>query len=299
MAPEDVLDRTPNVLSRDQQESYFANGYLLIEQAIDGPVLEKLRSATVQAVNASRTVSISDTTWDLETGHTTDEPKLRRLTSPNDYDDTYWEYASSPAISGILTDLIGPNIKFHHSKLNFKWSGGGEEVKWHQDIGFWPHTNFTPCTVGLYLEDCTDDQGPLGVIAQSNQGPLFDQYSEDGEWVGGLSDDDVGRLDLSKETYLPGPAGSITIHNCRTVHGSRKNQSERPRPLLLNAYAAADAMPYTVNPAASSKYDQHIICGSPARWARHDAGTCLIPPDWSGGYTSIFALQQEEDQPAM
>ena len=156
-------------------------------------------------------------------------------------------------------DLIGPNIKFHHSKLNFKWSGGGEEVKWHQDIGFWPHTNFTPCTVGLYLEDCTDAQGPLGVIAQSNQGPLFDQYDEDGEWVGCLSDNDVGRLDLSKETYLPGPAGAVTIHNCRTVHGSKKNQSERPRPLLLNAYAAANAMPYTANPAASSKYDQHAV----------------------------------------
>ena len=84
MAPEDVLARTPNVLSRDQQESYFANGYLLIEQAIDSPVLEKLRAATAQAINASRTVSISDGTWDLETGHTADEPKLRRLTSPND-----------------------------------------------------------------------------------------------------------------------------------------------------------------------------------------------------------------------
>ena len=42
MAPEDVLARTPNVLSRDQQESYFANGYLLIEQAIDKTILEKL-----------------------------------------------------------------------------------------------------------------------------------------------------------------------------------------------------------------------------------------------------------------
>ena len=132
-------------------------------------------------------------------------------------------------------------------------------MKWHQDIGFWPHTNFTPCTVGLYLEDCTAAQGPLGVIAQSNQGPLFDQYDEDGEWVGCLSDNDVGRLDLSKETYLPGPAGAVTIHNCRTVHGSKKNQSERPRPLLLNAYAAANAMPYTANPAASSKYDQHAV----------------------------------------
>ena len=294
MAPEDILVRTPSMLSRAQQESYFDNGYLLIEKVIDSLVLEKLRAATARAIDASRSISVSDAVWDLETGHSAEEPKLRRLTSPNDYDNAYWEYASSTAISGILTDLIGPNIKFHHSKLNFKWAGGGEEVKWHQDIGCWPHTNFTPCTVGLYLEDCTDDQGPLGVIAQSHRGPLFDQYSDEGAWVGCLLDDDVEKLDLSREVYLPGPAGSITIHNCRTVHGSRKNQSKRPRPLLLNAYAAADAMPYTVNPARSSKYDQHIICGSPARWARHAAGTCLIPPDWSGGYTSIFWLQQEE-----
>jgi hypothetical protein len=37
------------------------------------------------------------------------------------------------------------------------------------------------------------------------------------------------------------------------------------------------------------------VRGKPARWARHDPRPCLLPPDWSGGYTSIFAVQQEED----
>jgi hypothetical protein len=37
-----------------------------------------------------------------------------------------------------------------------------------------------------------------------------------------------------------------------------------------------------------------IVRGKPARWAYHDPRPCLLPPDWSGGYTSIFALQQEE-----
>ena len=63
---------------------------------------------------------------------------------------------------------------------------------------------------------------------------------------------------------------------------------------MLNAYAAADAFPYTHNPAYS-KYDQQIVRGEAARWAHHDPRPCLMPPDWSGGYTSIFALQQEED----
>jgi len=53
-------------------------------------------------------------------------------------------------------------------------------------------------------------------------------------------------------------------------------------------------MPYTHNPL-QSRYMGRIVRGSPARWAHHDPQPCLLPPDWSGGYTSIFALQQEED----
>ena len=298
MAPEEILQNKPQFISRKQQESYFDNGYLLIENAINSQTLSKLKDITAQAIDDSRQVVQSDATWDLEPGHCPDNPRLRRLTSPNDYDDTYWGYASSEAITEILSDLIGPDIKFHHSKLNFKWAGGGEEVKWHQDISFWPHTNYTPCTVGLYLEDCNDEQGPLGIIAGSHKGPLFNQYNEDNQWIGCLSDKDVMQLDMSRETYLPCPAGSITIHNCRTVHGSRINRTDRPRPLLLNAYAAANAMTYTFNPARS-KYDQQIVRGQTARWARHDPEPCLLPPDWSGGYTSIFTLQQQEESHTM
>jgi len=96
---------------------------------------------------------------------------------------------------------------------------------------------------------------------------------------------------------LPGPAGSLTLHNCRTLHYSAKNVSDLGRPLLLNTLSSADAFPYTVNPIRSSK-DQTIIRGKRAEWAHHDPQPCLMPPDWSGGYTSIFALQQKESRAA-
>ena len=57
---------------------------------------------------------------------------------------------------------------------------------------------------------------------------------------------------------------------------------------------SADAFPYTINPIRS-KHDQTLIRGKPAPWAHHDPRPCLMPPDWSGGYSSIFALQQQED----
>ncbi len=255
--------------------------------------LERLRAVTNQMVDDSRQVTRSDAVWDLEDGHSAETPRLRRLSSPNDHHPTYWEFASRSVLPDIVADLVGPNVKFHHSKLNFKWARVGEEVKWHQDIGFWPHTNYSPCTLGTYLYDCTMEQGPLGVIKGSHNGPLYDQYDDKGEWIGCLSDEDAAGLDVSKVVYLDGPPGSVTIHNCRTIHGSRPNSSDEGRPLLLNVYAAADAFSYTPNPL-HSKYDQEIVRGKPVRWADHDPRPCLVPPDWSGGYTSIFALQQEE-----
>jgi hypothetical protein len=81
----------------------------------------------------------------------------------------------------------GPNLKFHHSKLNFEWSKGGAEVKWHQDIPAWPHTNYTPCTAGTYRYDCGREQGPLAILKGSHEGPIYSEYDEAGRWVGCLS----------------------------------------------------------------------------------------------------------------
>jgi hypothetical protein len=58
----------------------------------------------------------------LAHGHTADTPMLTRLVSPVDVDPLYWQYATEIAAS-VAADLIGPNVRFHHSKLNFKWSG--------------------------------------------------------------------------------------------------------------------------------------------------------------------------------
>ncbi|CAN0457553.1 unnamed protein product, partial [Phaeothamnion confervicola] len=162
----------------------------------------------------------------------------------------------------------------------------------------WPHTNSPPLTVGTYIYDCGMEQGPLGVIPQSHKiEPMPTQYDASGKWVGCLSEADVARLDTARAVYLTGPAGSLTLHNCRTIHGSPRNDSDLGRPLLLYTLTSADAFPYTGNPIKSG-YDQSIIRGKAAAYAHHDPRPCLMPPDWSRGYTSIFSLQQEESEAA-
>ena len=40
--------------------------------------------------------------------------------------------AGPSAAADIAADLLGPDLKFHHAKLNYKWHSGGEAVSWHQ-----------------------------------------------------------------------------------------------------------------------------------------------------------------------
>lgn len=296
MTPEQVLSHPSRVLTQSQREFYFENGYLLVEKAIPEDWLERLRAATQELIERSRAIAKSDAIYDLEPDHRPDAPRLRRVSSPIEQHPAFWEYCSQSLLGDIVADLVGPDVKFHHSKLNFKWAKGGEEVKWHYDISFWPHTNYSPLTVGTYLYDCGMDQGPLAVLPGSHKAePLPSQYNDRGEWIGCLTEADAAKLDLSKAQYLTGPAGSITLHNCRTLHASPRNISDLGRPLLLFTYSSADAFPYTVNPIRS-RYDQAIIRGKRALFAHHDPRPCLVPPDWSAGYTSIFALQQEEQK---
>ena len=294
MTPEKILFHKAKVLTQAQREAYFRDGYLALEGFVDQDWLDRLWQVTEGFIEESRGWTKSDDKFDLEPNHSAESPRLRRLTWPVTHHPLYWEFASRGPIVDVAEDLLGPDVVFHHSKLNFKWGGGGEEVKWHQDISYWPHTNYSPLTIGAYIYDVGPDQAPLGVIPGSHDGELFDQYNDKDEWVGCLSDEQLERVALGDAEYLMGPAGSVTIHNCRTVHGSAPNDSERGRPLLLNAYSAADAFTYTANPVPS-RHMGAIVRGKPARYAHHDPRPCQVPPDWSGGYTSLFALQQEEE----
>lgn len=117
---------------------------------------------------------------------------------------------NSPATGPILDlaeDLLGPDVRLHHSKLNSNWAAGGEEVKWHQDIQFWPHTNYSPLTIGVYLQGVTDEMAPMGVLPGSHNRKLYDLADSDGNWTGALNADDLERIDLDKVVWLKGTAG--------------------------------------------------------------------------------------------
>ena len=177
MTPDEILRCKTKVLTQEQREDYFTHGYISVESIIDNNTLEDIVNVTNQFIEASKEIFSSGDDYDLSPGHNAERPMLRRLKRPDEKHELYWNFANG-ILADIAPDLAGPDVVFHHSKLNFKWAGGSDAVKWHQDAQFFPHTNYNVFTIGCYLEDTNMDNGPLAVIPDSHLGPLYDQYGE-------------------------------------------------------------------------------------------------------------------------
>jgi ectoine hydroxylase-related dioxygenase (phytanoyl-CoA dioxygenase family) len=290
MLEADILKCKTTVLSKEQREQFFEDGYLVVDDVVDRSWVDRLRDAMEEMIERSRSFSESDTTFVLEEGHTPDNPRLRRLSSPVAHHPTFWDFAAQSKSADVAADLCGPDVKFHHSKLNFKWPKGGQLFDWHQDIQAWPHTDYSPVTIGVYLNDCGLEQGPLLAVKGSHKEPLRSMYDKNGNWVLRIDEEDMPENWSQNTAALTASAGSLVILNCRVIHGSRRNASDHMRPLLLNVYSSADSMPYTFNPIPSG-HAGTIVRGEAARKACHDPRGCELPPDWSKGYSGPWKHQ--------
>jgi ectoine hydroxylase-related dioxygenase (phytanoyl-CoA dioxygenase family) len=231
------------MLTRDQVESYRRDGYLVVHDVLTAGELGNLREIVDGLVEASRSVTQHDAVYDLEPTHSAEEPRVRRIKEPHSVHSAFRDIAFSKKIADILTPLIGmtSGIRYQTGKLNMKSAGHGAAVEWHQDWAFYPHTNDDLLAIGLYLDDCGLDNGPLMVIPGSHTWPILDHHA-DGVFCGAI-DPSATDVDFSKAVPLTGKAGSMTIHHVRMVHGSALNTSGRPRRLLLFQYTAVDAFP--------------------------------------------------------
>lgn len=278
-------------LSKQQTGFYRENGYLLLERVIDDLMLARLRAKIDEYLEASRRIEHSNEIYDLDRSHSAAYPRVRRLKDPYLRDPLFRDLAESDAIVEPVAQLLGGTVRFDHSKLNFKHPGAEAEIQWHQDWAFYPYTNDDLLAVGVMIEDCTADNGPLMVIPGSHKGPIYDHH-HDGLFAGGIEREAIAPL-LDQAVDVTGPAGSISLHHVRTLHASRNNMADTLRPLLLFSYAAVDAFP-VFDSYDIEEFDARILRGEPVRAGRMEALPFRIQVPRKAGTDSIF-----DDQEAM
>ncbi|MEZ5855664.1 MAG: phytanoyl-CoA dioxygenase family protein [Hyphomicrobiaceae bacterium] len=292
MTPGDILSHPAVRLTEEQRRQYFAEGFLTIPNAIPADWVDRLRKLSDQFVEASRQFDKTDEVFDLGPRHSPDTPHVRRLKALVDRHPDFWAFASRSPLTDIAEDLVGPDVKFHSSKLNYKWPGTGEVVKWHQDITAWPHTNYSLVTLGVHLDDVGYDEGPLSCVPGSHEGELYVHRDGEGRWTGSIDDGDLKDAGLDRAQDMKGGPGTVIAINCRTLHASRANLTNRVRALPLFIYGSADAFAWMPPPSPTRKTG-HIVRGQPAKVAHLDPRPCPVPPNWAEqGYNSIFSAQK-------
>ena len=270
------------MFSEGEITNFWRDGYAVLKSAVSQTQLAALKAELAAWVEASRqeTKPFGPPTvdgrprFDMGAEHRPDHPALRRVNNPSDISPAYWDAVANSPMTVAVTALIGPDVKFHHCKINLKLPGTATEVGYHQDFAYTPHSNDDLVTCLLMLDDMTADNGCLTVIPGSHKGAVLSHWQ--GERFTGVVAAETVAAVKPQEVAITGKAGDACLMHTCLLHGSAANRSALPRGLYIAVYAAADAVPLTGNVMANGN-EGRILAGQASRKARMVAREMELP----------------------
>lgn len=289
--------RNSSYSSATLEEDYRRDGYILLEQFLPPDLLSELQEKTRAIERGVANRSLHDPLLDVvldEDG----SARLRRIEHPQHLDEVYDRVRTYGPLLDLLEPLLGGRgVRFDHGKLNFKPPRTHSSVEWHQDWAYVPHTNDDLCAVGVFLEGSTPENGPMMVVPGSHKGAVYSHH-QDGMFVGAVDARDLAEI-LPRAVPLLAPAGSVSIHHTRLLHGSRNSArtSASTRPLLFYNYFAVDAFP-VFHAVPWDEFNARILRGSPVSTPLLKELPMRIPrptPAASDGQStrSLYELQRD------
>ncbi len=170
----------------------------------------------------------------------------------------------------IVEAILGPNVEiFGNGQCLYKEPVGGHPKHLHQDSAYFEHRYQGPVGILNYVVDTDLVNGALHVVPGSHRlGQLkhIDTFShlglEEDEWPW--------------ESALPiiGNAGDSIFFNVKTVHGSKQNMSDKPRPVFINRYRRTDDFVIIGGTTTSNRADaeKRAAAAEEAKKANTDRG---------------------------
>ena len=209
------MSTTTSQLTDEQIAEYRKNGFIGVNDVFSTEEVEELRKVTDDYVEQSAELTDHTDVFDLDfaAGHSPETPKLRRIKEPHSRHPVYEAAMRKEGLLDIIEQLLGPNIKLHHTKLNMKAPGGGAQVEWHTDWGFYPASNDDILEIGLTFDDMEIENGCLMCIPGSHKGPALSHH-QDGYFIGAVSENE---FDMEEAVPIRINAGGVSIHHVRAL----------------------------------------------------------------------------------
>jgi ectoine hydroxylase len=242
-------------LDRQSIELFERKGYLAFERFFSPEEVGRL-SAELGAV------------W--ETAGGSDDPRIVREPESDVVRSVFAIHESNTVFRALLHDrrlagmaeqILGGPVYIHQSRINYKTGFRGTEFYWHSDFETWHTEDGMPrmraLSISIALSDNHALNGPLMLIPGSHRHYVTcvgatptDHFKESlrRQAVGTPDDGSLSWLVRQGGIDAPtGPAGSIVMFDCNTMHGSNGNITPNPRSNIFAVYNSVEnalAQPY-------------------------------------------------------
>jgi ectoine hydroxylase-related dioxygenase (phytanoyl-CoA dioxygenase family) len=228
-------------LSREQQEAYNRDGYLVIKGLFSQDETNKLYSAAIEnSVMQKNAMDLND-----QSGKKT---KLTLWFTPGD--DVFGYLIRSERMVNSVHQLLGEDsaVCHFHTKLMQKEPRVGGAWEWHQDYGYWYKNQFIfpdqLMSVMVALTPANKENGCLQVIKGSHKmGRVNHGFA--GEQVGADMEMVNHSLKTMELVYCELEAGDTLFFHSNLLHRSEANLSEQPRWSLISCYNSQSNIAYS------------------------------------------------------
>ncbi|MEX0603461.1 MAG: ectoine hydroxylase [Marinobacter sp.] len=179
---------------------------------------------------------------------------IRSVFGMHELSENFDRLTRDPRILGMVRQLLGSEVYIHQSRINDKFGFEGSGFDWHSDFETWHAEDGMPrmraVSASLMLTENTEFNGPLMLIPGSHHVfvPCVGE-TPDMNWKDSLKAQRLGVPDRKALGWMAdrggikapkGPAGSLMLFECNTLHASNENMSPWPRSNLFFVYNSID-----------------------------------------------------------
>lgn len=218
-------------ISKAQTEAFERDGFLLLKDVFS-------RHEVAMLQQEARRLQSAPPEIDFETVIT--EPKsnaVRSVFKIHEQSAVFKRVAADVRLADVARFLLGDEVYIHQSRLNYKPGFRGKDFYWHSDFETWHVEDGMPrmraLSMSILLNENTALNGPTLFVPGSHRQFIacvgetpeehYKQSLKKQEF--GVPDEAIvnGLVAENGIASSIGPAGSVVIFDCNTLHGSNSN----------------------------------------------------------------------------
>jgi phytanoyl-CoA hydroxylase len=247
------------MLNKQQIEQYHQQGYTVLNEVIDSPMLEALKARAAELVEQGADESQSHIFTTENNNRSGDDffldsaelircffeeeafDKNGKLVQDrnlcinkighalHEIDPVFERFSHQPLLGQIAADIGMQQPQIRQSMYIFKQPNIGGVVNWHQDASFFYTKPQSVVTFWFAIEDASLQNGCLWVEPAGHLGPLRERFNRDGQDTTMIALDKTPWPTEQSGLSVPVKAGSLVVFQGRLPHYSAPNRSAKSR----------------------------------------------------------------------